>query len=123
MTTPSIQKLLDLFVYHPFQSNIDKTKEEALEIVDDILSKAVARITKEDTAGLFEQPVEYLQCFNQLCCDIAREGHNLTEADYQFLMDQYDLIQEPALKVHYTNLKQGLSSYVFDEDADDEEDQ
>ena len=92
ITTASIQKLLDLFVYHPIQSNIDKTQEEAQEIVDDILSKAVARITNQDTEGLFEQPVEYLQCFNQLCCDIARESHNMTEADYQFLMDQYDLI-------------------------------
>ena len=45
ITTASIQKLLDLFVYHPIQSNIDKTQEEAQEIVDDILSKAVARIT------------------------------------------------------------------------------
>ena len=92
ITTASIQKLLDLFVYHPIQSNIDKTQEEAQEIVDDILSKAVTRITNQDTEGLFEQPVEYLQCFNQLCCDIARESHNMTEADYQFLMDQYDLI-------------------------------
>ena len=92
VTTTSIQKLLDLFVYHPFKSSIDKTQEEAQEIVNDILSKAVARITKADTVGLFGQPVEYLQCFNQLCCDVAREGHSMTEADYQFLMDQYDLI-------------------------------
>ena len=39
VTTTSIQKLLDLFVYHPFKSNIDKTQEEAQEIVNDILSK------------------------------------------------------------------------------------
>ena len=53
VTTTSIQKLLDLFVYHPFKSNINKTQEEAQEIVNDILSKAVARITKADTVGLF----------------------------------------------------------------------
>jgi len=45
VTTASIQKLLDLFIYHPFQSNIDKTAEEAQEIVNNILGKAVARIS------------------------------------------------------------------------------
>ena len=67
VTTVSIQKLLDLFVYHPFKSNIEKTQDEAQEIIDDVLGKAVERITNDDTAGLFGQPVEFLQCFNQMC--------------------------------------------------------
>ena len=46
VTISSIKKLLGLFVYHPFKSNIDKSQEEAHEIVNDILSKAVARITR-----------------------------------------------------------------------------
>ena len=88
-----------------------------------ILSKAVTRITNEDTEGIFTNPVEYLQCFNQLCLDIAREDHSMTEADYQFLMDKYDLIQQPDLKVHYSNLKDGVASYDFGDDAEDEEDE
>ena len=76
-------------------------------------------MTKDDTAGLIEQPVEYLQCFNQLCCDIAREAHSMTEADYQFLLDQYDLMKEPVIKVHYTYLRLGLASYDYNKNADD----
>ena len=91
--------------------------------MNDILDKAVTRITNEDTEGIFNNPVEYLQCFNQLCIDIARESHSMTEADYQFLMDKYDLIQHPDLKVHYTNLKEAVAIYVFDDDAEDEEDE
>ena len=39
--TASIQKLLGFFVYHPFRSNIEKTKEQAQEIVDEIHIKAI----------------------------------------------------------------------------------
>ena len=47
----------------------------------------------------------------------------MTEADYQYLMDQYELTGKPALKVHYTNLKQALAAYEFDLDEEEEEDE
>ena len=57
VSAKSIQKVLGLFICHPFRSKIQKTQAEAQEIVADILEKAVLRITKDDTAGLIEQPV------------------------------------------------------------------
>ena len=119
MSTKTIQKLLSLFICHPFRSEINKTQAEAQEIVAEILIKAVLRITKEDTVGLIKHPIEYLQCFNQLCCDIARKAYSMTEADYQFLLSQYDLMQEPVIKVHYTYLKQGMASYDYNKKADE----
>ena len=78
-----------------------KTQEEAQEIVADILNRATEHISNEDSAGMIKQPVEYLQCFNQLCCDIAWEVHQMSDAEYNFIINQYDLIQNPAIKEHY----------------------
>ena len=77
-----VQKFLDLYLYHPYKNTISKSKEEALEIVKVVQDKASARIAKQDTLGIFDNPVEYLQCYNALCADIAREDFELTEADY-----------------------------------------
>ena len=55
-----VQKFLDLYLYHPYKNTISKSKEEALEIVKVVQDKASARIAKEDTLGIFDNPVEYL---------------------------------------------------------------
>ena len=53
------------------------------------LAKASQRIAEKDTYGLFEDPVEYVICFNNICEDVAMMDYNLTSADYQNLLDQH----------------------------------
>jgi len=56
--------------------------EEALKLYKAIMTKAIDRIEKEDTFGLFESVQSYLTCFNTMCQDIACEDHELTAADF-----------------------------------------
>ena len=103
-----VRKILDLFLYHPFVNSKTKERAEALTIAQAILDKASERIVKADTFGLFDNAVEYLICFNSLCVDIAQVDHDLSEADYQHLIDQHDLSCDKALQTFYIRVTDGL---------------
>jgi len=66
-------------------------EEDAFFIFKSILAKASSRIAKEDTYGLFEDPVEYVICFNNICEDVASKDYNLSSADYQNMIYQHKL--------------------------------
>ena len=89
MTSAYVRKLLDMLLYHPFKNGVSKSHSEALEILNSVLSKATTRIAKEDTLGLFDNPVEFMICFNTFCVDLARVEHGLTEADYHFMVEEH----------------------------------
>ena len=91
MTPAYVRKILDMLLYHPFKNDQTKSASEALTILKSILGKATERFAKSDTFGLFDNPVEYLICFNTFCVDVAREEHGLNEADYHFMIDENNL--------------------------------
>lgn len=47
-----------------------------------VMTKAIDRITKHDTLGIFPSVNDYMLCFNCMCEDIARKEHNMTAADF-----------------------------------------
>ena len=108
MTKAYVCKLLDMFVYHPYKNGVSKTADEALEILKSILSKATERFAQADTFGLFEDPVEYMICFNTFCVDLAREEHGMNEADYHKMVDEHELITNKAVQPFYQNLATAL---------------
>ena len=73
-----------------------------------MLSKATNRFAQDDTYGLFDNPVEYMICFNTFCVDIAREEHSLSEADYHFMIDEHNLSSNEAVQPFYEKLAQAL---------------
>ena len=94
MTPTYIRKLLDMLIFHPFKngaSSASKSESEALQIFESVLNKAATRFAQDDTFGLFDNPVEYIICFNTFCVDLVREEHGLSEADYHFLIDEHNL--------------------------------
>ena len=116
-----IKSFLELFLFHPYQSGQIKSKTEALEILVKITKKAVDRFGKSDTMGLFSNPVEYMYCFNTMCIDVAREEHNLSEADFQFMIESNDLSETPEMQPIYASLSEKLNAQL--EGADDGEEE
>ena len=108
MTPAYVCKLLDMLLYHPYKNGQSKTAGEALTILKSVLGKATARIAKDDTFGLFDNPVEYLICFNTFCVDLAREEHELSEADYHYMIDEYNLSSNQEVQPFYENLAAAL---------------
>lgn len=108
MTPAYVRKLLDMFLYHPFKNGVSKTAVEALEILKKILGKASDRMANDDTFGLFDNPVEFMICFNTFCVDLAREEHGLTEADYHFMVDEHNLSSNKAVQPFYQSLANAL---------------
>ena len=104
MTPAFVRKLLDMLLYHPFKSGTTKSESDALAILQSVLSKAVDRFAQDDTYGLFDNPVEYMICFNTFCVDIAREEHGLSEADYHFMIDEHNLSSNEAVQPFYEKL-------------------
>lgn len=43
-------------------------------------------------------------CFNTFCVDIAREEHQLSEADYQHMIDEHNLSAEVSMSPLYESL-------------------
>ena len=108
MTAAYVRKLLDMLLYHPFKNGVSKDAGEGLTILKAVLDKATKRFAKDDTYGLFENPVEYMICFNTLCVDLAREEHGLTEADYHFMIDAHDLSANSEVQQFYQDLAAAL---------------
>jgi hypothetical protein len=77
-----VRNYLDCFLSHPIKNGVSMKREEALKIYKAIMTKAIERIAKKDTFGLFESVPSYLTCFNTMCQDIACEDHELTAADF-----------------------------------------
>ena len=67
-------------------------------------------MAKDDTLGLFENPVEFMICFNTFCVDLAREQHGLTEADYHFMVDEHNLSSNKAVQPLYQSLANALKN-------------
>jgi len=108
VTAAYVRKLLDMFLYHPYKNGVSKTAEESLEILKSILSIATERFAMDDTFGLFDNPIEYIICFNTFCVDIAREEHGLNEADYHFMVDEHNLSSNKAVHPFYQSLANAL---------------
>lgn len=85
-----------------------KTKQEALDVVKAVQAKASERIAKSDTLGIFDNPVEYIQCYNALCVDILRADYGFSEADYQFMIDEYDLSANAEMQPFYKRVTEAL---------------
>lgn len=108
MTPAYVRKLLDMLLYHPFKNGTAKSEIDALAILQSVLSKAATRFAQDDTYGLFDNPVEYMICFNTFCVDIAREEHGLSEADYHFMIDEHNLSSNERVQPFYEKLAQAL---------------
>lgn len=78
-----------------------KSKQEALDLVKAVQAKASERIAKSDTLGIFDNPVEYIQCYNALCVDIAFVEFGFSEADYHFMIDEHDLSGNAEMQPFY----------------------
>lgn len=120
--TPAfVKNFLELFLFHPFLNSEIKNKADALQILITITKKAVDRFGKADTLGLFSNPVEYMYCFNTMCVDVALEEHKLSEADYQFMIEENDLSESPEMKPIYSSLNEKLAAQL--DGGVDEDDQ
>ena len=51
-----------------------------------ILCTVNDHMAKEDLIGLFDNPIEFMICYNTYCVDVAREVYGLSEADYHFMV-------------------------------------
>ena len=102
------RKFLEIFLFFPFKPSVSKTKAEAMQILQTVFKRAVERIGKPDTNMLFESPEEYMFVFNALCVDLAREEHQLGEADYQRMIDEHDLSSTPEMQPLYLELAKKL---------------
>ena len=49
-----VRNYLDCFVYYPIKNGVSMKREDALKLYKEIVTKAIERIEKEDTFGLFE---------------------------------------------------------------------
>ena len=101
-----------MLLYHPFKNDQSKSASEALTIMQSILEKATKRFEKSDTFGLFDNPVEYLICFNTFCVDLAREEHALNEADYYFMIDEHNLSSEMDVSTFYAHVARALKAQL-----------
>lgn len=108
MTPAYVCKLLDMLLYHPFKNVVFWKEEVALGVLELCLKDATARFAESDTHGLFDNPVEYILCFNTYCVDMAWNDHGLTEADYHHMIDEFNLSQNQTLKPLYAKLAQAL---------------
>ena len=108
MTPAYVRKLLDMLLYHPYKNGTATSVNDALDILESVLSKAANRFAQDDTYGLFDNPVEYMICFNTFCVDIAREEHGLSEADYHFMIDEHNLSSNERVQPFYEKLAQAL---------------
>ena len=102
--TAYIRKILDLSLSHPYKNTNNISLDKATFMHKKWLAKASARIAKDDTMGLFEDQIEFLQTINTMCCDIAREEDELSEADVQKMIDSHQLSQSDdphGAKEHY----------------------
>ena len=121
MTPAYVCRILDMLLYHPFKNDQSKSASEALTIMQSILEKATKRFEKSDTFGLFDNPVEYLICFNTFCVDLAREEHGLNEADYYFMIDEHNLSSEMNVSTFYAHVARALKAQLEGGDEGEED--
>lgn len=109
-----VRSFLSMYQFHPYRPTSVPDKEEALQIAQAVLSKAVSRFSAQDFSGLIDDEGQYLYVFNTVCVDIAREEHELSEADFMNLFAEYELMEVPILKAFYKDLTtKALDEFVL----------
>lgn len=117
-----VHNFLETFLYHPYKNSVKKEVEDALVIALDVVEKACARIENPDTDGSFESPEDLMICFNQLCLDYAREGHNLSEADYLYMVDDHGLYTSAKMIPFFKRIAQRTERADMKGEESEEED-
>lgn len=96
--TPAFVRLfLETFLYHSFKNHAFKKADEGLQLYKSVMTKAIDRLTKDDTFGIFPSVQSYIFCFNMMCEDIASKDHGMTAADFQHMIDANDLTTEESV--------------------------
>jgi len=66
---------IELFSFFPYKHAVQKSKAEALPIVQAVVAKALQMMGREDTMRRLENAELCMFVFNALCVDIAHEEH------------------------------------------------